>query len=150
MLATEPPVVAATVEEKRRRERADGLNTKRISSEVNAIAPDGSDVRVLCEVERGSMAHFTLPAKATSKAVAHRTVEEIWYLIIVADECGGASPTTKRSLTLAPASPLISRLERISFTAKSASSLVAIGATMPPWPGENEAYEVDGPWQATV
>jgi hypothetical protein len=40
----------------------------------------------------------------------------------VADECGGASPTTKRSLTLAPASPLISRLERIFSSRQSPTS----------------------------
>jgi mannose-6-phosphate isomerase-like protein (cupin superfamily) len=28
--------------------------------------------------------------------------------------------------------------------------LNAIGATMPPWPGESEAFFVDGTWQPTV
>jgi len=28
--------------------------------------------------------------------------------------------------------------------------LNVIGATMPPWPGENEAFFVDGAWQTTV
>jgi mannose-6-phosphate isomerase-like protein (cupin superfamily) len=28
--------------------------------------------------------------------------------------------------------------------------LDAIGATMPPWPGESEAFFVDGAWQPTV
>jgi mannose-6-phosphate isomerase-like protein (cupin superfamily) len=28
--------------------------------------------------------------------------------------------------------------------------LEVIGATMPPWPGESEAFVVDGAWQPTV
>jgi mannose-6-phosphate isomerase-like protein (cupin superfamily) len=47
----------------------------------NAIAPDGSDVRTLLALERGSLAHFTLAPGATSRAVTHNTVEEIWYFL---------------------------------------------------------------------
>jgi mannose-6-phosphate isomerase-like protein (cupin superfamily) len=128
-----------------------GFNTKRISSEVNAIAPDGSDVRVLCEVERGSMAHFTLPAKATSKAVAHRTVEEIWYFISGRGRMWRRLADHEEIVDVGPGISIdIPVGTHFQFTAESHESLVAIGATMPPWPGENEAYEVDGPWQATV
>lgn len=28
--------------------------------------------------------------------------------------------------------------------------LAALGGTMPPWPGEGEAYEVEGKWTPTV
>jgi mannose-6-phosphate isomerase-like protein (cupin superfamily) len=28
--------------------------------------------------------------------------------------------------------------------------LAAIGVTMPPWPGDGEAYTVDGKWKPTV
>src|SRR2546422_7842973 len=44
-------------------------------------APDGSAVRVLPRLADGSMAHFELPPSRTSIAVAHRTVEEIWYFL---------------------------------------------------------------------
>jgi hypothetical protein len=40
----------------------------------DAVAPDGSDVRVLLRLSRGSMAHFELGAGRVSRAVAHRTV----------------------------------------------------------------------------
>ena len=45
------------------------------------ISPDGSEVRLLGSLPRGSMAVFRLTPKTVSKAVAHRTVEEIWYFI---------------------------------------------------------------------
>ncbi|GEO18222.1 hypothetical protein [Microvirga aerophila] len=48
--------------------------TERLSTLPDAIAPDGSEVRVLCSTSRGSLAHFTLPARAVSKAMARRTI----------------------------------------------------------------------------
>jgi mannose-6-phosphate isomerase-like protein (cupin superfamily) len=57
------------------------FETKRINSAPDAIAPDGSEVRLLCGLNRGGMAVFTLPPKAVSKAIAHHTVEEVWYFI---------------------------------------------------------------------
>ena len=45
------------------------------------IAPDGSEVRILCQTGRGSMAHFTLAPGAIAKAVAHRTIDEVWYVV---------------------------------------------------------------------
>jgi hypothetical protein len=48
--------------------------TKRISSAPDAIALDGSEVRVLCQLSRGGLAVFSLPPNAVSKAVAHRTI----------------------------------------------------------------------------
>ena len=57
------------------------LSTKCIPVGRDAIAPDGSDVRVLLALAGGSMAHFELAPGETSIAVAHRTVEEIWFFL---------------------------------------------------------------------
>lgn len=48
------------------------LQTKRLGSLADATAPDGSEVRVLCQVAGGSMAQFSIPPKAVFRAVAHR------------------------------------------------------------------------------
>ena len=52
----------------------------------DAVAPDGTAVRLLPRSRGGSFAHFELPAGAVSHAVAHRTVEEIWYFVAGAGE----------------------------------------------------------------
>ena len=39
---------------------------------------------------------------------------------------------------------------RFQFRAIGADPLAAIGVTMPPWPGEDEAVSVDGRWPPTV
>ncbi len=55
--------------------------TKTLGAGVDAIAPDGTAVRLLLSLAGGSMAHFELPAGAVSHAVTHRTVEEIWFVV---------------------------------------------------------------------
>ncbi|WP_262268779.1 hypothetical protein [Microvirga yunnanensis] len=55
--------------------------TRRLSALPDAIAPDGSEGRILCGTGRGSLAHFTLPPHAVSKAMARRSVEEVWYFV---------------------------------------------------------------------
>lgn len=66
------------------------FDTVRLNGTPGAAAPDGSEVRVLCRVGRGSMAHFTLSPGAVSRAVAHRTVEEVWCF--VSGRGGGQKP----------------------------------------------------------
>jgi mannose-6-phosphate isomerase-like protein (cupin superfamily) len=36
------------------------------------------------------------------------------------------------------------------FRSDSTDPLQAVGATMPPWPGQDEALPVAGPWSATA
>src|SRR5258707_686695 len=57
-----------------------GFHTKRLADNADAVAPDGSEVRLLCTTARGSMAGFRLMQGAVAKAVVHRSVEEIWYV----------------------------------------------------------------------
>jgi mannose-6-phosphate isomerase-like protein (cupin superfamily) len=47
----------------------------------DAVAPDGSEVRILSGLKAGGIAHFRLGPGQTSKAVTHRKVEEIRYFV---------------------------------------------------------------------
>ena len=57
------------------------MDTLRLPHEYTVLAPDGSEIRELVSVNGGSMAHCRLPRGATSMAVKHRAVEEVWYFI---------------------------------------------------------------------
>ena len=46
--------------------------TMRIPTLPSEVAPDGSAARILLGLAGGTMAHFELPAGATSRAVTHR------------------------------------------------------------------------------
>ena len=42
------------------------------------LAPDSSEIRLLLDCPEGGVSHCTLPAGATSLAVRHKTVDEVW------------------------------------------------------------------------
>ena len=128
-----------------------GFETKRIHDEPDAIAPDGSEVRVLCQLSRGSLAVFSLPPNAVSKAVAHRTVEEVWYIVAGNGRMWRKLSEQEEIVELGPGVSLTIPVgTHFQFRCDSGESLDAIGATMPPWPGEGEAFFVEGTWQPTV
>jgi hypothetical protein len=45
------------------------------------LAPDGSEIRLLPEVGGGGLCHCILPVGKVSKAVSHKTVDEICYFL---------------------------------------------------------------------
>src|SRR4029450_13534855 len=57
------------------------FESKQLPADVDAVPPDGSNVRILLGLAAGGLAHFELPPGETSVAVHHRTVEEIWYFV---------------------------------------------------------------------
>jgi mannose-6-phosphate isomerase-like protein (cupin superfamily) len=127
------------------------FSTKILGSVIDAMAPDGSEVRILAAARRGSMAHFKLPPHSIARAVAHRTVEELWYFV------GGRGRMWRRlgrqeeTIAVFPGVSLsIPTGTCFQFRCDGDAPLEAIGVTMPPWPGEDEAYEVTGAWEPTV
>jgi len=113
-------------------------------------APDGSEVRLLCATARGSMAAFRLRPGAVAKPAAHRTVEEIWYVVAGRGRIwrcsGGSEEITELSPGLSPTVPTGTRFQ---FRCDGGAPLDIVAVTMPPWPGDGEAYLVKGPWPAT-
>jgi mannose-6-phosphate isomerase-like protein (cupin superfamily) len=115
-----------------------------------AAAPDGSDVRVLLNLEGGGMAHFELAPNEVSGAVAHRTVEEIWFILSGAGQMWRKQGEREEVTELQPGLCLTIPLgTHFQFKAGSTAKLAIVAITMPPWPGENEAYSVPGNWQAS-
>ena len=119
---------------------------------ADAVAPDGSLVRVLASTSRGSMAHFELGAGEISIAQRHRTVEEIWYVLeglgqMWLQQAGGSG----RVIDMRPGVSLkIPPDARFQFRNTGRVPLAAIGVTMPPWPGPDEAVQVDGAWEPDI
>ena len=116
-----------------------------------SVAPDGSDVRVLLGLAGGGMAHFELASGQTSNAVAHRTVEEIWYFLTGRGEMWREQDGASEIVEVSPGVCMtIPSGTRFQFRSVGDEALSAIGVTMPPWPGDSEAILVDGPWQPSV
>jgi mannose-6-phosphate isomerase-like protein (cupin superfamily) len=127
------------------------FSTRKRAAAADVIAPDGSEVRLLAAAARGSMAHFRLAPGAVSKAVAHRTVEELWYFTAgrgaMWRRLGDAAETIVVEPGVSIAIPVGTHFQ---FRADPDTALEAVGVTMPPWPGADEAYEVEGVWRATA
>jgi mannose-6-phosphate isomerase-like protein (cupin superfamily) len=127
------------------------LESKRGGQLPDAVAPDGAEVRLLCGLARGGLALFSLPPGAVAKPVAHRTVEELWFVVAgtgrIWRKLGAEEEITDLAAGLSLAIPTGTRFQ---FRCDGAEPLVILGATMPPWPGPDEAYFVEGPWPATL
>lgn len=97
------------------------------------------------------MALFALGPGAVSRAVAHRTVEEIWYVIRGRGRIWRKFEEREETTTIAPGHSIgIARGISFQFRNDGNEPLEAVAVTMPPWPGQHEAYMVEGPWSATV
>jgi len=105
------------------------FTTTKRASRPTETAPDGAALRPLLGVAGGTMAHFELAAGETSRAVAHRTVDEIWYVV-----SGSSLP----------------RGTRFQFRASEAQAIAIVAVTIPRWPGNFEAELVDGPWSPSA
>src|SRR4030095_4046173 len=128
-----------------------GFETRRLPARPDAVAPDGSDVRVLLQLAGGSMAHFELAPHTPPAAVSHRTVEEIWLVLSGHGEMWRRQGDREEVVSLEPGVCLtIPRGTHFQFRSFGETPLAAVGVTMPPWPGEGEASIVHGPWTPTV
>ena len=123
------------------------LDYERPAGEYDVLAPDGSEIRLLSSTRRGSMVHCTLNPGQVSRPVAHRTVEELWYILEGAGQVWRRLGEEERIVDVSPGGSLsIPAGAHFQFRAVGARPLRIAIVTMPPWPGAEEAYGVAGPW----
>jgi mannose-6-phosphate isomerase-like protein (cupin superfamily) len=121
------------------------MKTKTLRSERSYLAPDGSAIRTLLELDdcKGGLAHCVLPAGRVSVAQRHKTVGEIWYCVqglgqVWRKSAGGKQEectvdvSPSRCLTIEPG-------EHFQFRNTGAEPLTLVIATIPSWPGPEEA-----------
>jgi len=127
------------------------FTASRLSREPDVVATDGSDVRILPSLSGGALAHFTLAPGQTSRAVTHRTVEEIWCFLSGRGEMWlkqeGREEVVPVEAGVCVTIPLGTHFQ---YRCLGNEPLAALAATMPPWPGDGEAVVVTGRWAPTV
>ena len=124
--------------------------TIKLPPDVIEIAPDGSAVRPLLGLAGGTMAHFELSAGATSRALAHRTVDEVWFVLSGRGELWRKRGVHEEVILLEPdVCATLPRGTQFQFRAIGTNELHLLIATMPPWPGAHEALPVVGYWDAS-
>ena len=123
-------------------------SVSRRSAAPDAMAPDGSEIRLLVDWRQGagraSLCEVTLPPEQVSRPVSHRGVEEIWYILEghgrvwrcpPGVEAGAVAP-----IEVAPGDALtIPPRWRFQFSSGASAPLRFLCLTSPPWPGAGEA-----------
>lgn len=83
--------------------------------------------------------------------MTHRTIEEIWYFVGGRGEMWreqeGREEIVPVDAGVCLTIPLGTKFQFRSF---GYDALSAVAVTMPPWPGDDEAYVVDGIWEPTI
>jgi mannose-6-phosphate isomerase-like protein (cupin superfamily) len=127
------------------------FQTKRLPSAHDEIAPDGSLVRILLGLHGGGLAHFELAPGETSVAVAHHTIEEIWFFLTGRGEMWRKLGDHEQVVPVDPGVCITIPVgTHFQFRSFGEEPLAALGVTMPPWPGKGEAYQVEGIWEPTA
>jgi mannose-6-phosphate isomerase-like protein (cupin superfamily) len=125
--------------------------TRLLPATADVIAPDGSEVRVLVGVAGAGLAHFQLMGGATSVAVHHRSVEEMWYVISGRGRLWRRAEADEEIIDLEPGVSLtIPVRTHFQFRSVGPDPLEIIGVTLPRWPGDGEALRSQGRWAPTV
>ncbi len=124
------------------------FETGRAARAYDALAPDGSEIRLLPGVRAASAAHCTLPAGGTSRAVRHQTVEEIWYFLEGRGQVWRRQGDREEVVDVVPGVALTIPLGvHFQFRNTGAGPLTFFIVTMPPWPGAHEGVPVKDHWE---
>ena len=127
------------------------FQTQCLPASLDVLAPDGSEVRILLGLQGGGMAHFTLAPGHVSRAVMHRTVEEIWYFLTGHGQMWRRQDARTEIVDVSAGICLTIPLgTRFQFRSAGPEPLSAVAVTLPPWPGGDEAMLVDGEWEPSV
>lgn len=126
------------------------FQTTRLSASRLEPAPDGSVVRPMLQLPGAAMAHFELGQGKVSRAVCHRTVSELWFIVSGFGQMWRKHGEHEEIVSLHAGVCLsIPCGTHFQFRSTPEDSIVAIAVTLPPWPGPEEASVVEGPWSAS-
>lgn len=122
--------------------------TARLDAAPVERAPDGCEVRVLLATGRGGMARFEFAPGTVSRAVRHRTVDEIWLVLAGQGEMWRRTHGAEQIVTLTEGT-CVTIPAGTTFQVRTTEDdpLSAVGVTMPPWPGPDEAVMQQGRWE---
>jgi mannose-6-phosphate isomerase-like protein (cupin superfamily) len=100
----------------------------------------------------GNMIHSTVPPGMVGRACRFRIVDEYWFVLSGEGEIWRRAADGRESIT-----PLVPGVcvdvplgTTFQYRCTGDVPLVFTCTAMPPWPGDNEAQLVDGPWTPSV
>ncbi|MBV9324478.1 MAG: cupin domain-containing protein [Chloroflexi bacterium] len=125
--------------------------TAAVQPNYDVLAPDGSEIRLLVQVGGGSLVHCALQPGAVTRAVQHRTVDEVWFCVAGQGQLWRGTRETDSIADLHPGVAVSIPLgTQFQFRATGSQPLEVVITTIPPWPGDDEAVPVAGHWVPSV
>ena len=110
-------------------------------------APDGSEIRVLHVLNGGGLSECTLPVNGVSSAITPKTVEEIWFITHGSGQSWRLLDNALEITDLESGGSLsIPSGTHFQFRNTGDVPLRLVISTMPQWPGNQEAVQVEGMW----
>jgi mannose-6-phosphate isomerase-like protein (cupin superfamily) len=99
----------------------------------------------------GNMIHSSVPPYQVNRGTIHATVSEFWYVLSGRGEIWRRKGGTEELAVLeAGVSIDIPVGTAFQYRCIGAEPLQFLCVSMPPWPGDEEASFIDGPWVPTV
>ena len=122
-----------------------------LALEPDARSPAGAEIRFIMDGTTGNMIHSTVPPGQINRATVHATVSEFWHVLAGVGRIWRKDGDEERVVDLhAGVSIDIPVGVAFQYRCDGDAPLKFICITMPPWPGDDEATFVDGPWQSTA
>ena len=128
------------------------IQTRPLPETPDARSPAGAEIRHLMEGATGNMIHSTVPPGQVNRATVHATVSEFWHVLSGQGEIWRRDESGEE--VTVPMLPGVS----IDIPVGTAFQYRCIGEeplrflciAMPPWPGDAEATQIEGPWVPTA
>ncbi len=127
------------------------MQTRPFPTSSDARSPAGAEIRPLIEAETANMIHSTVPPGQVNRATVHATISELWHVLSGEGQIwrrdGRSEETTVLSAGVSIDIPVGTAFQ---YRCTGADPLEFLCISMPPWPGDQEATFVEGPWTPTV
>jgi mannose-6-phosphate isomerase-like protein (cupin superfamily) len=127
------------------------MQTRRFPVNPDALSPAGAEIRYLMEGATGNMIHSTVPPGQVNRATVHATVSEFWHVL------SGEGQIWRRDRAHEETSVLETGVSidipvgtAFQYRCTGVDPLRFLCISMPPWPGDQEATVIDGPWKPTA
>ncbi|MEP3429673.1 MAG: cupin domain-containing protein [Roseibium sp.] len=127
------------------------MKTTTLSAVPDAKSPAGADIRFIMDGDTGNMIHSTVPSGQINRATRHKTVSEFWHVLEGEGQIWRSFEGTEEVVDLRAGVSIDIPVETaFQYRCTGNMPLKFICISMPPWPGDDEAEFVDGPWVPTA
>lgn len=124
------------------------MRTTILQAAERGRSPLGAHIRHLMDGPHGNLIHSTVPPGMVGRACRFRTVDEYWLVLSGEGELWRRAADGRESVTRLVRGVCVDIPLGTAFQYRCAGSrpLVFACVAMPPWPGDDEAVILDGPW----